>query len=960
MKIYLCYNYKRNLGGFQMDMKKSIQQLFRWIKESWNAGRIQRTSRITYGVIWNVFLFFLVIGLIGFVFVGGIGAGYFASLVQDEEIRDYESMVEDIYDYAETSRMFFADDVFLGDLNTDLHRDETSLDKIAPDLIAAVIATEDEYFNEHEGIVPKAILRAVYQEVTDASTQTGGSTLTQQLIKNQMLTNEVSFERKAKEILLAMRLERFFDKDEILEAYLNIVPYGRDSSGRNIAGVQTAAQGIFGVNTEDVNLAQAAYLAGLPQSPSAYTPFENYGGLKDEDGIQAGLNRMNVVLTRMLDMDYITIEEYEEALAYDIVADFKEPEILPSEEYPVLASEIQRHAIEIIYEVLLEDNGVTSEDLEENPELATEYREVASRALQTNGYEIHSTIDKELYDTFSEIGQNFASYGNNKMTTYTDPSTGETTQVEQAVQGAAMMIENSTGRIISFFGNRNPSPESDYNYATQAKRSNGSAMKPILVYGPALEEGLLQPGTPIADVHLEVPSGSGTHEIKNIDLRYHGLLSARTNLTYSYNIPAVRAYLPLMNVNAVDKYLKKMGVTTIDSEEHANASLALGGTTNGISIEENTNAFSTIANGGQFADAYLIEKITTNDGDVIYEHEHITEEVFSAQTSYLLLDMMRDVISEGTASNLPSLLTNSQVDWAGKTGTSQNTENVHFVASNPNITFATWMGYPIPDNLEHLKHSTRNLTYWAEFINAASEVRPELVAPDHAFQQPEGVVERSYCALSGNLPSNLCEEAGLVKTDLFNEKFVPTEEDDSLVRGDQLIVDGRAVSAGSDTPSEFSNESGLMFNPAFLRENGYDELSDITQLIPNNEDESKWKRIGFPSLDTEGELEDDGEEPSAPQSLSASDNELTWDSSPSSDVIGYRVYRADSSDDDFSRVGSTTSTEFKTGSGDGIYHVKAVDYFGLESKASSPIEINESSDDDNDTDDEQEEEEDNN
>src|SRR5699024_8755266 len=118
-----------------------------------------------------------------------------------------------------------------------------------------------------------------------------------------------------------------------------------------------------------------------------------------------------------------------------------------------------------------------------------------------------------------------------------------------------------------------------------------------------------------------------------------------------------------MDVNPVDKYLKKMGISTVGSEEHANASLALGGTTNGISIEENTNAFSTIANGGQFADAYLIEKITTNDGEVIYEHEHETEQVFSPQTSYLLIDMMRDVISDGTASDLRSFLTHPQVDW---------------------------------------------------------------------------------------------------------------------------------------------------------------------------------------------------------------------------------------------------------------------------------------------------------
>src|SRR5690625_6724965 len=129
------------------------------------------------------------------------------------------------------------------------------------------------------------------QEVVDLGTQTGGSTLTQQLIKNQILTNEVSFDRKAKEILLAMGLEKFFDKDEILESYLNVIPYGRNSTGRNIAGIQTAAQGVFGVDASELNLAQLAYLAGLPQSPSYYTPFVRTGGLKDKEAIEPVLTK---------------------------------------------------------------------------------------------------------------------------------------------------------------------------------------------------------------------------------------------------------------------------------------------------------------------------------------------------------------------------------------------------------------------------------------------------------------------------------------------------------------------------------------------------------------------------------------------------------------------------------------------------------------------------------------------
>src|SRR5690625_2564672 len=205
-------------------------------------------------------------------------------------------MQRDIYNYEETTKLYFADNKYIGDIRSDLHREEIELKDVSQNVLNAVLATEDQSFYEHNGIVPKAIVRALYQEVASSGAQTGGSTLTQQLIKNQILTNEVSFERKAKEILLAMRLENFFEKDEILEAYLNIVPYGRDSAGQNVAGIQTAAQGIFGVDASELTLPQAAFLAGIPQNPFAYTPFDNSGEIKDEDGLARGLSRMETVL----------------------------------------------------------------------------------------------------------------------------------------------------------------------------------------------------------------------------------------------------------------------------------------------------------------------------------------------------------------------------------------------------------------------------------------------------------------------------------------------------------------------------------------------------------------------------------------------------------------------------------------------------------------------------------------
>ncbi|MFD2046349.1 transglycosylase domain-containing protein [Ornithinibacillus salinisoli] len=928
-----------------MNFKNLLTEYGKKIKSIWKTGKIQRASRITYDVIWNIILFFLVIGFVGMFFGVGVGAGYFASLVKDEPIREYDSMEKDIYNYEETSRLYFADNVYLGDIRSDIHREETNLDQISETLIDAVIATEDEYFDEHNGIVPKAIVRALVQEFTNSDMKSGGSTLTQQLIKNQILTNEVSFERKAKEILLALRLERFFEKDEILEAYLNIVPYGRDASGRNIAGVQTAAQGIFGIDAKDVNLAQAAYLAGLPQSPSQYTPFLNLasgGGLKDEAGIEPGITRMKVVLNRMYDMEYINEKEYKEALEYDIAADFISDFDSEIDNYQHVQDALVERAKDIIMEKLAADDGYTMDDLEENDELKEQYSILADRDLRRNGYHIHSTIDKEIYDAFQKVAENFKHYGPDWSGPVENPVTGETEKITQQVQASGMLIENSTGRIISFLGGRDYSLEDQFNYATQALRSNGSTMKPILVYAPAMEAGFVQPGTPIADVETVWNTPQGPYIPGNFDMRYHGLLSARAHLVDSYNIPAIKTYAEIMNDNPVDQYLKKMGITTLLDNEYMNPSLAIGAATHGITIEENTNAFTTFGNNGKFVDAYMIEEITTSDGEVIYQHESEEVEVFTPQTNYLTLDMMRDVISQGSASYLNSQLKHSGVDWAGKTGTSNDTKDVHFVGTNPNVTMGAWLGYRIGKSLEcpscDLYHSNRNIKLWAELVNVATDIKPELMAPSERFAQPEGIVSRSFCAISGMLPSDLCSEAGLVTSDLFNAKFVPTDVDNSLIRGDYVMVNGKAVLAGPNTPKEFVDGDGITFNPEFLEKHGYDKLRDITQLFPNVNREA-WEKISLPSSELGSEIEDDGKAPSAPTSVKKSGGTLTWKAPSSKDVVGYRIYRADSPDGKFSLIGNTVENDFSIPNNNAVYHVKAVDYFGMESSASKEVVV---------------------
>ncbi|MBO8177791.1 MAG: penicillin-binding protein [Bacillus sp. (in: Bacteria)] len=896
-------------------VKERLQPFIRFFSNK----KVQRQARITYQVTWNLFLIMIIVMILGFAFAGGVGAGYFASLVKDEKIRSYESMKKDIYNYEETSTLYFANNVYLGKLRSDLEREEVSIDEVSKHLINAVIATEDEYFYEHDGVVPKAILRALFQEFTNSSVRTGGSTLTQQLIKNQILTNEVSFERKAKEILLALRLEKFFDKDEILEAYLNVATFGRNSSGRNIAGVQSAAKGIFGVDAKDLNLPQAAFIAGLPQSPFGYTPFTNKGELKEN--LEPGLNRMKTVLKRMYEAGYITKEEYESALNYDIVSDFIPPKENPTEKYPWLTAEIESRATEILAFILAEKDGYTKEEVKENDKLYEKYLTLADRDLRQNGYEIHTTIHKDIYDKMQEVKDAYTNYGPDVKV----QKNGET--VVEPVQIGAILIENTTGRIISFVGGRDFSIE-QLNHATQGRRSNGSTMKPLLVYAPALELGAATPGTIIPDTEMSIRAGNGEiWKPNNYTGRYYGLVSARYALAKSYNVPAAKIYLDIKQYRPVE-YLAKMGFTSLTDVDYTTTAIALGSITNGVTVEENVNAYATFANGGQFVDAYLIEKIIDKNGNVIYQHESQPVNVFSPQTAYLTIDMMRDVLKYGTAASVPRMLKFS-ADWAGKTGTSQNFHDAWFVATNPNVTFGTWIGYDTPRSLKaagYENYSIRNLKIWAQLINAAYDIEPELIAPKSRFKMPGGIVRRSYCAVSGLLPSEACSKAGLVETDIFNAKFVPNKVDNSLINGFYVTIDGKKYVALESTPPEFT-EPGLMLNPEFIAEITGGRLDDLEQLIPDN---PKWEKILIP----EAIFKDDGKNP-APVQAKVSGKIISWTKSASKDVIGYRIYSKAGQ-----KVASVKSSEpLRISLPDGEYMVKAVDVAGKESSPSNIVQI---------------------
>ena len=911
------------MGNERWDKVKSLYAV---IKERVTDPKTLKLFRITYSVVWNLLLLFMIFAVLGIAAAAGVGAGYFASLVKDEKIRSYESMKKDIYDYEEPSEVYFAGNEYLGKLRSDVEREEVKIGQVSEYLIKAVIATEDENFMEHNGVVPKAVMRALFQEVSNSAVQSGGSTLTQQLIKNQILTNEVSFERKAKEILLALRLEKFFSKEEILEAYLNVAPFGRNSSGKNIAGVQAAAKGIFGVDAKDLNLPQAAYIAGLPQSPFRYTPFTKEGKLKEQKYLQYGLNRYKTVLKRMYETKAISKKEYEEALKYDIVKDFIPPQKSPLEKYPYLTMEVERRAVEILMKKLYTEDGYTDEDIENSEVLYRQYQSLAYKNLRQNGYKIYTTIDKEIYDKWQQVVKNFNGYGPDLRETVDDPETGERKTVAEPMEVGAVLIENNTGKILSFVGGRDYKRE-NLNHATQAYRQNGSTMKPLLVYGPAIDMGIASPGSVLADVPLAIPTGSGVYRPSNFTKnRYYGLVPAREALKHSYNVSAVYLYQKVLPKNPVEHYLEKMKFSKLTPSDYSNLSMALGALGYGVSVEENTNAFSTFANGGKFVDAYIIEKIVDGEGKVIYEHKSEPVEVYSPQASYLTIDMMRDVVRGGTARALPSYLKFS-ADWAGKTGTSQETRDIWFVGLNPNVTAGIWMGYDTPKTIPGSYRSV-HLRLWAQLMNAAYDADPDFIAPKERFRMPGGIVKRTYCAVSGLLPSAACAKAGLTASDYYIAEYAPTKTDDNLILGKYVAIGGKNYLALDSTPREFVQE-GWILRPEFVKEMA-PNLKDPRQLLPNT---GRWSKILIP----EPGLEENGKIPS-PVNITMSGQTIRWKAHPEKDIVGYRVYLVNNGEKvrvlASIRAGEQLAFPVR---GSGQFAVTAVDIAGKESPLSNIV-----------------------
>lgn len=739
---------------------------------------------VTFNVIKRLILYLIIIIILMGALVGGVGIGYFANLVSNTPAPSEQEMAEQINRLEQQSTLYYGNGEPIANVRTDIVRSVANLSEISNYIVDGFIATEDEYFEEHPGIVPKALIRAVLESFISGS-GTGGSTLTQQLVKQQLLSNDVTFFRKANEILLALRLENYFSKEEILTAYLNVSPFGRNNNGENVAGIVKASEGIFGVSPNEVTLNQAAFLAGLPQDPYSYTPYNQHGEVRDEEALQYGIDRMKEVLYRMYREEKITKEEYETAIAYDITQDFLPPQPREEERQSYLYQAVMNGAIEQLMLLNIADDGYTWQQVFNDVDWYNEYYFAAEDQLRTGGYRVYSTIDQEIYDQLQESAQAY----NDQLGVvydgvYTDPETGVETYYVEEVQTGLVVLDNNTGAVLGFVAGTDYD-NNQIDHAFQMRRSPGSTIKPLAVYGPAVENNIINPSTIIPDTaFVETYDDGSTWAPTNYgNVVSSTLMTARTALLRSDNLPAVRIYNELLNqgVPIID-YLERMGFNTVDSyteEDTRNLAFSLGGVTTGPTVFEETRAFSTFATGGEYVDGYYIERIEDAFGNTVFQQNESAKRVFSEDTNYLMVDMLRDTMTEGTGRTANEYM-NVPGDWIAKSGISENSKDIWFIASTPSITIGSWIGYDsryadytIDVNDGFDRESVRSQIYWARIVNDLYEVRPEIFGTDQTFQQPASVQEQTVLEQTGTLPGTITyngstyQLTGPTKTELF-------------------------------------------------------------------------------------------------------------------------------------------------------------------------------------------------
>ena len=684
------------------------------------------------GVLNTLFI----LGFIGGLFGAGVALGYGVALFDKAKVPPAEDLVKQVKNVSSISEIVYADGSVIASIESDLLRTSVSSEEISDNLKKAIVATEDEHFLEHKGVVPKAVIRATLGTFAGLGSSSGGSTLTQQLIKQQVVGDAPTLARKATEIVDALALERVMGKDEILTAYLNIAPFGRNHKGQNIAGVQQAAEGIFGIDANKLSIPQAAFLAGLPQSPITYSPYENTGELKSDEDLELGLKRAKGVLYNMYRTGALTKEEYDQYKDYNIKQDFLPSGTVNAVSRDYLYFTAMSEATDRMYDYLVQQDNVSSQELKKEA-IQKAYHERAEQELSTGGYKITTTINKKIHNAMQNA---VANYGR-----LVDDATGQP-------EVGNVLMDNKTGAVLGFVGGRNYQINQN-NHAFDTKRSPASTTKPLLAYGIAIDQGLMGSASILSNYPTKFSNGN---PIMYVNSPGTGMMTLGEALNYSWNIPAYWTYRMLREKGVdVKGYMEKMGY---EIPEYGIESLPMGGGIE-VTVAQHTNGYQTIANNGVYHQKHVISKIESPDGRVIYEFQDKPVQVYSKATATIMQSLLREVISSRITSSfqtdLAAINSNlARAAWIGKTGTTNEDENMWLILSTPRLTLGGWLGHD--DNRPMAKGAGhyRNAKYMAHLVNAIQQAEPG-VWGNERFNLDSSVTQSQVLSSTGQKPGKV-------------------------------------------------------------------------------------------------------------------------------------------------------------------------------------------------------------
>ena len=692
-------------------------------------------SKILLG-IKATFNTLFILAFIGGLLGTGVVLGYAVSLFDQVSVPQTEDLVKQVNNISSISEIRYADGSMIEAIESDLLRTSVASDAISENLKQAIVATEDEHFAEHNGVVPKAVIRASLGNFIGLGSSSGGSTLTQQLIKQQVVGDAPTLARKASEIVDALALERAMNKDEILTTYLNVAPFGRNNKGQNIAGAQQAATGIFGVDASKLTIPQAAFLAGLPQSPISYSPYESTGEMKSEEDIELGIKRSKDVLYNMYRTGVLSQEDYETYKAYDIKKDF-----LPAENVNVTAKgflyfSALDEATNLMYDYLIKKDNVPAQELK-NESIQKSYHELAEKEIQNGGYRITTTIDKAIHSAMQDA---VANYGY-----LVDDDTGQP-------EVGNVLMDNQTGAILGFVGGRDYQSNQN-NHAFNTKRSPASTTKPILAYSIAIDQGLMGSASVLSNYPTNFSNGN---PIMYVNSSGTAMMSLKEALNYSWNIPAYWTYQLLLQKGVdVRSYMEKMGY---EIPEYGIESLPMGGGID-VTVAQHTNGYQTLANNGVYHKKYMISKIEKTSGEVIYEHKDEPVQVYSKATATIMQSLLRDVISSQVTSSFQSDLAAinpslAGADWIGKTGTTNEDGDMWLMLSTPRLTLGGWLGHDDNRPLGKGAGHYRNAKYMAHLVNAIQQAAPSSWGSER-FKLDSSVTSSQVLKSTGQKPGKV-------------------------------------------------------------------------------------------------------------------------------------------------------------------------------------------------------------